>query len=318
LDEECVFLLCSDGLSDRDRVEQYWETEILPVLDGQVNVATAAQRLVQIGNTQNGHDNVTVALVYCQVKLPESPAQIAVSLPQLHPAPTSSTRANRETLPPHDTLTPDARSPNTKGLTTLMTQPERSQMKTRRLPVHSPSPSHPRAFAASFLVLGLIGSLAAGLGYWLIPGVKQWVKQLIGDGRLGNRSIESPVPLSVPAPLPNPTNSPNSSLIAGSFIRLQGQNTLAVLPIASTESQTQSVQLIVPDNGILQVVEKQPLSDTDSWVQLQLVCPNTKTNKSTASTPPTAEKTGWIQETALKPLILRIFKVPSDRLEKCE
>ena len=34
LDEECIFLLCSDGLSDRDRVEQFWRAEILPILIG--------------------------------------------------------------------------------------------------------------------------------------------------------------------------------------------------------------------------------------------------------------------------------------------
>jgi len=36
------------------------------LLDGKVDVAAAGARLVEI-NTQNGHDNVTVGLVYCQV-----------------------------------------------------------------------------------------------------------------------------------------------------------------------------------------------------------------------------------------------------------
>ena len=71
VDEECIFLLCSDGLSDRDRVEQYWESELLPVLEGKVDLATAGDRLVEIGNQQNGHDNVTVALVHC----PQHPYQ---------------------------------------------------------------------------------------------------------------------------------------------------------------------------------------------------------------------------------------------------
>ncbi len=302
LDEECVFLLCSDGLSDRDRVEQYWETEILPVLDGQIDVATAAQRLVQIGNTQNGHDNVTVALVYCQRLTTASPEKMAVSLPQILPVPTSSLTANTKILPPQDPLIPDASS----------------QMKTRRLLSPPPSSIHPKAFAISFLLVGLIGSLAAGLAYWLIPGVKQ----LTGDGKSGNRSVESPISLPVPSPSPDPTNSSNSSLTAGSFIRLKssptGQNTLAVLPIAATESQIQSVQLIVPNHGVLQVVEKQLRSDSDSWLQLQVVSPNSETNKSAVPTSPAAKKTGWIQETVLKPFILETFKCPSNRLEKCE
>lgn len=66
LDQDCVFLLCSDGLSDNDRVEESWQSEIVPILDGKTNPATVARRLVEIANTQNGHDNVTVGLIHCQ------------------------------------------------------------------------------------------------------------------------------------------------------------------------------------------------------------------------------------------------------------
>ncbi len=75
VDEECIFLLCSDGVSDRDRVEQYWQTEILPVLEGKVDLATACQRTINMANTHNGHDNSTVALVHCQVKQPVEAGQ---------------------------------------------------------------------------------------------------------------------------------------------------------------------------------------------------------------------------------------------------
>lgn len=67
IDEDCILLLCSDGLSDKDRVEQNWKAEILPVLDGERDLVTAKNRLIEIANTQNGHDNVTVALLYYQV-----------------------------------------------------------------------------------------------------------------------------------------------------------------------------------------------------------------------------------------------------------
>jgi protein phosphatase len=75
VDEECIFLLCSDGVSDRDRVEQYWQKEILPVLEGKVDLATACQRTINMANTHNGHDNATVALVHCQVKQPVEAGQ---------------------------------------------------------------------------------------------------------------------------------------------------------------------------------------------------------------------------------------------------
>jgi protein phosphatase len=75
LDEDGVFLLCSDGLSDFDRVEQYWETEILPILKEKTDVQNATDRLVEIATQQNGHDNITIALIHYQVeyKEPESP-----------------------------------------------------------------------------------------------------------------------------------------------------------------------------------------------------------------------------------------------------
>lgn len=75
LDEECIFLLCSDGVSDRDRVDQYWQSEILPVLEGKVDLSTACQRMINMANTHNGHDNSTVALVHCQVKQPVEAGQ---------------------------------------------------------------------------------------------------------------------------------------------------------------------------------------------------------------------------------------------------
>jgi protein phosphatase len=75
LDEECIFLLCSDGVSDRDRVEQYWQSELLPVLEGKIDLTTACQRMINLANSRNGHDNATVALVHCQVKQPVEAGQ---------------------------------------------------------------------------------------------------------------------------------------------------------------------------------------------------------------------------------------------------
>jgi protein phosphatase len=83
LDEDCVFLLCSDGLSDFDRVEQYWESEILPILSKNADIAAVADRLVQIANDKNGHDNVTVALVHYQLKYHEPESAIASSAAEI-------------------------------------------------------------------------------------------------------------------------------------------------------------------------------------------------------------------------------------------
>ncbi|WP_158500395.1 PP2C family serine/threonine-protein phosphatase [Xenococcus sp. PCC 7305] len=68
IDDNCVFLLCTDGLSDFDRVEQYWRNTILPMLNGKMSIASTVKTLVKIANEKNGHDNVTVALVHCRIK----------------------------------------------------------------------------------------------------------------------------------------------------------------------------------------------------------------------------------------------------------
>jgi protein phosphatase len=68
IDQDCIFLLCSDGLSDFDRVEQYWKSEILSLLQGKLTIDDVAQNLLRIGLEKNGHDNITIALVHCQVK----------------------------------------------------------------------------------------------------------------------------------------------------------------------------------------------------------------------------------------------------------
>ena len=68
IDDDCIFLLCTDGLSDFDRVEQQWRQNIVPVLEGKQDLASAVKDLIALANKKNGHDNVTVALVHCQVK----------------------------------------------------------------------------------------------------------------------------------------------------------------------------------------------------------------------------------------------------------
>jgi protein phosphatase len=100
LDEDAVFLLTSDGLSDFDRVEEYWETEILPLLLGEATIATVADRLIEIANTKNGHDNVTVALVHYQVQYWEPEITIKAVIPESYAAKTVdlASRATDTTL----------------------------------------------------------------------------------------------------------------------------------------------------------------------------------------------------------------------------
>lgn len=78
LDEDGIFLLTSDGLSDFDRIEDYWQTEILPVLTSESDIVSVADRLVELANTKNGHDNVTLALIHYQVEYADSLHNVAI------------------------------------------------------------------------------------------------------------------------------------------------------------------------------------------------------------------------------------------------
>jgi protein phosphatase len=62
--EDTLLLICSDGLSDNDLVERLWQQELVPLLSKPQQIARVGQRLVQLANTHNGHDNVTVGLLY--------------------------------------------------------------------------------------------------------------------------------------------------------------------------------------------------------------------------------------------------------------
>jgi protein phosphatase len=109
--EPCIFLLCTDGLSDFDLIDRIWAQEIKPVFHDRSQLFPIAQRLIDIANEQNGHDNVTVGLINIlksvqtapQTSIKSTQTAIAQSAPtqirpkstarpktQLAPAPASS------------------------------------------------------------------------------------------------------------------------------------------------------------------------------------------------------------------------------------
>lgn len=94
LDEDALLMLCSDGLSDNDLVERIWDAVLLPGLETPPALGTLCQELVQMANTFNGHDNVTVALIRYQFQ-PAPAVEPSTLLALLNPS----------TLNPQDLLT---------------------------------------------------------------------------------------------------------------------------------------------------------------------------------------------------------------------
>jgi len=67
LTESTLFLLCSDGLCDNDAIDDNWRSHLLPILNKEVDLQTGLDRLIELGNNVNGHDNLTAILVLCEL-----------------------------------------------------------------------------------------------------------------------------------------------------------------------------------------------------------------------------------------------------------
>ncbi|AFZ21136.1 PP2C family serine/threonine-protein phosphatase [Allocoleopsis franciscana] len=264
LDEDCVFLLCSDGLSDYDRVEQYWQTEILPILDGRIDLPTAGTRLIEIANSQNGHDNATIALLYCTVNPSKEtpPAQLSASQMKV---PASSPVGG-----------------------TLLATSAPSQMKTQPLATKG------TARRPWGLLLGIICLLGLGsvLSYFLIPGVSESVDPLMKQ-MASNTSPPDASTATNPSPATTSADDPTAS--PAEILSLEPGAVIQVMNSSATNSQPQNVPLllrrglppqnqtpfgVVPTGSILQIINKSPDPQQNSWVELRVCSPGTRNAES--------------------------------------
>ncbi len=89
LEEDGILLLCSDGLSDNNWVEQSWQDYVTPVLTRQLALEDAVRNLINLANAKNGHDNTSVVLTYCRVSpeylVPFTPAQQSLEIVEAEP-----------------------------------------------------------------------------------------------------------------------------------------------------------------------------------------------------------------------------------------
>ncbi|MCW5314004.1 serine/threonine-protein phosphatase [Nostoc sp. KVJ3] len=81
VEEDGILLLCSDGLSDNNRVEQYWQDYAIPVFKGQMTVEDAVRNWINLANEKNRRDNTSVVLTYCRVS-PEYLVPVTPTLPE--------------------------------------------------------------------------------------------------------------------------------------------------------------------------------------------------------------------------------------------
>jgi protein phosphatase len=68
INEDALFLLCSDGLTDNDLLETYCQSHVEPLLSSQANLEAGVTQLIELANKYNGHDNITAIVIRAKVR----------------------------------------------------------------------------------------------------------------------------------------------------------------------------------------------------------------------------------------------------------
>lgn len=301
LDEDCLFLLCSDGLSDNDRVEESWQAQLLPVLDGKLDVATAVQQLVALANQQNGHDNVTVGLVYCQV--------------------TAGSSASTVVLPAALATQPVSAAHSTRGeaATQLLASPTAKTQKVARS-------RSPFSLWSSLVGIGLLLGIGGLLLYLLVPDVRPQVLSWFGLETLSPSPVaSSPLPISSPSrspsPVPTPELRPNSLIqVTRSSVDSVGQTPLLLQ--ASLPGQSESVapesaalRVTVPVGSVLEITSRRASPSQAAWLQVK-VCSIPDRPEATSSIVQPGD-TGWVEEATIVPLVTSNLSLTEAQRGKC-
>ncbi len=284
IDEDSIFLICSDGLSDKDRVEEYWQTEILPLLEGKIALATVRDRLIEIANTKNGHDNVTVALVHYQV--------------------TSKAQMTELSLLPIDVKSAHS---------------EKAFFEHK----HQISMFDLEYKSGWFYLLGIFILLGLGgiLAYFLSPIATDLIEIPEPTKKISDHQIVKKI--EKPTVSATPTFSPTLSLDVGSFILISGNDsptdTLNEPIELLTSTRDNTVKGRVANGSILKVTRKfyQP---EETWLELE-VC---STTKSSSIDPEfiyylQPKDIGWIKQVKIDSRldIINLFEVNPEQLDGC-
>ncbi|MEM8502875.1 MAG: protein phosphatase 2C domain-containing protein [Cyanobacteria bacterium P01_D01_bin.1] len=282
IDEDCAFLLCSDGLSDSDRVEQFWVSTLRPLVTGETTEAqvnAAGQSLVSIANEYNGHDNVTVGLLAAQV------TQVS---DQVVPQPLASPISQAVTAPGRTVASPH--SDQSRPI---------NQTKTQQLPISkrplNPQPSTGRSslqkIGAIILLLALFGAIV----YTLFPGLRQPILPNAAGEPTSERTEDN---TAVPNTSPDAVTAA-ATFAVGDYMRIRladgvgirsvpagaenrednidtdsaapSQLLLYPRPISLAEGAAENViPGTIPTGGIARVVNKQTSENQTNWIQLKL------------------------------------------------
>jgi serine/threonine protein phosphatase PrpC len=172
IDEDCVLLLCSDGLSDFDRVDQIYRSSLLPILTENKPLALSCKDLIGKANELNGHDNITVALMRCRFAIADEDLASEDEL-------TSTNDISLESDTVGDLINAEDRS---DALIVTSTDPnisedsedDTSDMESAKTEVAVVRQTN-RGFIVALVLLALV--LGSGLAAMQFQPVRDWVEQ---------------------------------------------------------------------------------------------------------------------------------------------
>jgi len=257
--DDSLIVLCSDGLSDYDLLDQLWATELSPVLVGDHDVGQTTQRLIALANTHNGHDNVTVGLLRVS---PQSGGTVA-------PVPVQLVEVLRQAAP-------DVTAP-------LVTAPAMATATTTQRPVSSP-PAQPTSrwplLITTVLLLAGVG-IAGGLGWqwWQRRAAAPWEDAVPSSGSTLSPSAEPPTGSTAIA-----------DLAVGDYLQIKtlsdptAATTLITTPAPPAAAAPRAVDLpkrLLTAQTVVQVQSRQQTPAGELWVRLQ-VCSSPAVNAPTA------------------------------------
>lgn len=170
LEEDGVLLLCSDGLSDNNWVEQSWQDYAIPLLKGELAIEDAVRNWINLANEKNGHDNTSVVLTLCRVSpgdlVPTTAAQLPVEILEVEEP--QAEELEIEQLPEEPLeieqapAQQDSLTESSQALLDLELTPEPTPTPTT---VKKPSRGKPLLLVGGLLIL-LVGGTSLGLFAW--------------------------------------------------------------------------------------------------------------------------------------------------------
>ncbi|NUN64655.1 SpoIIE family protein phosphatase [Pseudanabaena biceps] len=182
IDEDCLLLLCSDGLSDFERVEQIYQDYLLPVITEGKSLKQSSQDLIDQANHLNGHDNITVALMRCRLAPPDAEEDL------LNEGDLPNSEALITEEADTEDIQPNIDSEDAGALAVaepVISEPNAAEADLPNLDFAKTEFAVPKQTNTGFIVALIVVALILGSGFAAMqfPQVKDWVQKNLPVGK---------------------------------------------------------------------------------------------------------------------------------------